>query len=307
MPHDVGRVNFSTLSTTGMSEMSLSRPMETCPSEIWHEIFAFACTDTGLTGRSLSLVSKRFHDISGPLKYQSIAITRWRQLISFSQTFSQLPDLQKKIKYLFIHCPYPFPDVEDDPSLVDPSTDVEDSDLDYAISESDSNSSLDSEFDGSLDYDEEREVLEDIEHIRALRTGLPPGNTRDDHSKDHKIQAVFDEATHALHAILNETSSTLNILMLYCTSFRPLRIHAILSGVVLPFLEEFHIHRCSILAQPMLDDLSTTALLPRLRFLVVSGDDLNNPEDLDIAIIAPTTVLPRIRFFVVSGDCNSDP
>jgi hypothetical protein len=268
----------------------MSRPMETCPSEIWHEIFAFACTDSGLTGRSLSLVSKPFHDISGPLKYQSIAITRWRQLIAFSQTFPQLPDLQKKIKYLFIHCPYPFLDVEDDPKLVDPSTDVEDSDSDYAISESDSD--LDSEFDGSLDYDEEREVSEDIEH---LRTGfLPPDNTRDDHSEDYKIQAVFDEATHALHAILNETSSTLNILTLYCTSFRPLQIHAILSGVVLPFLEEFHLYRCSILAQPMLDDLSTTALLPRLRFLVVSGDNLNNPEDLDIAIIAPN--LTHLRF-----------
>jgi hypothetical protein len=99
-----------------------------------HEIFAIACTDACLTGRSLSFVSKRFHDISGPLKYQSIAITRWRQLIAFSQTFSQLPDFQKKIKYLFIHCPYPFMDVEDDPRLADPfdstANDAEDSDSD---------------------------------------------------------------------------------------------------------------------------------------------------------------------------------
>ena len=155
--------------------------MDTCPNEIWHEIFAFACADAGSTGRPLSLVSKRFHDISWPLKYQSmIAITRWRQLIAFPQTFSRLPDLQKKIKRLFIHCPYPFLDVEDDPRLATMqqfslknipvlSTDVEDSDLDYSISESDSD--LDSEFDGSLDSDEELEVLEDIEYIQDIRRG----------------------------------------------------------------------------------------------------------------------------------------
>ena len=42
----------------------MSRPssMETCLIEVWHEIFAIACTDGGLTGRSLSLVSKHFHE-----------------------------------------------------------------------------------------------------------------------------------------------------------------------------------------------------------------------------------------------------
>lgn len=72
------------------------------------------CTDTGLSDRSLSLVSKQFNEISRSLKYQSIAITRWRQLNAFARTFSQLPDFQKKIKYL---CPYPFLDVEDNPRI----------------------------------------------------------------------------------------------------------------------------------------------------------------------------------------------
>ena len=274
--------------------------METCPIEIWHEIFAIACTDGGLTGRSLSLVSKHFHDISGPLKYQSIAITRWRQLIAFSQSFShwQLPDFQKKIKYLFIHCPYPFMDVEDDPKLADPFdiTDVEDSDSDYALSESDS--VLDSEFDGSLDSDEELGVLEDIEYLQAISKGsqLPEGNTRDDlsSSEDDKIQAVFDKAADALHTILNETSSTLHILTLYWTSFRPLQIHTILSGVVLPFLDELHLYRCSILEHSIHVDPSTTALLPRLRFLIVSGDCKSDPLDRDASIIAPN--LSHLRF-----------
>ena len=151
-----------------------------CPPEIWHEIFALACTDTGLTGRSLSLVSKEFNEISGPLKYQSIAITRWRQLIAFAQTFTQLPDVQKKIKYLFIHCPYPFLDVEDDPRIAserpfltgmvpfkkDPNSGEgawdSDSDSDYVSSESDSGSDSGSDSEsssGSLDSDERRELL----------------------------------------------------------------------------------------------------------------------------------------------------
>ena len=89
-----------------------------CPTEIWHEIFALACTDMGITGQSLSLVSKHFHVISQLFKYQSITITQWRQLIAFAQTFSQLLDDQKRIKYLYIHCPYPFLHVEDNPRLL---------------------------------------------------------------------------------------------------------------------------------------------------------------------------------------------
>ena len=277
----------------------MSRPTETCPSEIWHGIFALACTDTGLTGRSLSLVSRQFHDISEPLKYQSIAITRWRQLIAFSQIYPQLPELQKTIKYLFIHCPYPFLDAEDDPSLAESSSDAEILDSDYAISESDSD--LDSEFDGSLDSDENREVLEDINYFEALSSGfLPPENTRDDHSKDLKIQAFFDKATYAMHAILNEASSTLNILTLYWTSFRPLQIRAILSGVVLPFLDELHLYRCSVADSPIHLDPSNTALLPRLRYLFVAGDWKNKRLDSDTIIIAPN--LTHLRFTLFDDD-----
>jgi hypothetical protein len=73
----------------------------------------------GLTGHSLSLVSKQMRYLSGPFKGQSIAITQRRQLIAFAQILPQLPDFQKKIKYLFIHCPYPFLDVENNPRIAD--------------------------------------------------------------------------------------------------------------------------------------------------------------------------------------------
>jgi hypothetical protein len=54
----------------------------------------------------------------------------------------------------------------------------------------------DSEFEGSFDSEEEREILEDIEYLEADRDGLlpptPDGNTRDDILRDADIQAFFD-------------------------------------------------------------------------------------------------------------------
>ena len=300
--------------------------MELCPPEIWHEIFALACTDTGLTGRSLSLVSKQFHDISGPFKYQSLAITRWRQLIAFAQIFPQLPDIQKKIIYLFIHCPYPFLDVEDNPRIAserprldaleyfeedrrdnsrEPSDSDFDSDSDYEMdsesnsaseeqmvseSESDTNES-DREF-NEIDQDEEQEVLEDVQYLQGVRKGSLPteGKTRED-KLDYDIQAVFDEAIRALHAILNETSSTLKILTLYWTSFKPLPIHKILPP--LPFLDELHLFLCSIV-EATDDHPSTTVLFLRLRLFFKSGDRHHRSLSCNIAVIAPN--LTHFRF-----------
>ena len=86
------------------------------PVEIWHLIFSLACIDDGSTGRSLSLASKHFRKISAPLKYRSIAITHWSQIIAFSQIFCKLPASQKTTVSLFVHNPYPFWDVNGYPS-----------------------------------------------------------------------------------------------------------------------------------------------------------------------------------------------
>ena len=289
-----------------------------CPTEIWHKIFALACTDTGITGQSLSLVSKHFHIISQLFKYQSITITQWRQLIAFAQTFSQLLDDQKRIKYLYIQCPYPFLHVEDNPRLLNERSCSEnwprdasldggdcyseeedsDSDSDCLASESDSDldSDLESDLDGSVTSDEKREIFEDAKYLRAVgKDSLPvEGSTRDDNSNilDDNIQAVFDQTIQALHAILNETSSTLNILTLYWTSFRPLPIHHILPP--LPFLDELHLFRCCIVAEDVYDDGSTTTLFPRLRLLFISGDRYNRSLSRSIATIAPN--LTHLRF-----------
>jgi hypothetical protein len=86
------------------------------PAELWHIIFSLACVDDGSTGRSLSLVSTHFREMSAPFKYRTIAITHWSQIIAFSQVFCKLPAYQKKTVALFVHHPYPFLDVGDYPS-----------------------------------------------------------------------------------------------------------------------------------------------------------------------------------------------
>lgn len=57
--------------------------MDKVPPEIWMEIFTYACTDTGITGRSLSMVSRFFHEASRPVKLQNIAIHGHEQMIRF--------------------------------------------------------------------------------------------------------------------------------------------------------------------------------------------------------------------------------
>ena len=272
------------------------------PTEIWNEIFMLACTDTGITGRSLSLVSRRLHDISAPYKYQYLAITQWKQLVAFSKIFPNVPKFQRNIKYLYIHCPYPFLYVENNPRLaservclhmycdrgtIDDSPDS-DSDSDYVKSDSD----FDSESDGSLDSDEEREFSEDDAYMEFVHEGSLP--TEANARSDAKIQAVFDKALQALHAILNETCSTLNILTVYWTSFRPLQIHDILPP--LPLLDELHLFRCSVTDLDELGSLNpSTALFPRLRLFFMSCDKHSSGRPLVDHCVA--TVAPNLTHF----------
>jgi hypothetical protein len=212
------------------------------PAEIWHLIFSLACTDDGSTGRSLSLVSTYFRDISAPFKYRSIAIIHWSQIIAFCQFFCKLPASQKKTVSLFVHYPYLFLDVDGYPSPSSTGTDqtseqsqseddlessdgsalpecndgddviealdVEslfagNSDLesgsdrnysdDSSRDNSDSDSVWDSEFEKSFDSEEEREILEDVEYLKAVRDGrlTSDGNTRDDNLRDAIIYGTL--------------------------------------------------------------------------------------------------------------------
>ena len=149
----------------------------------------------------------------------------------------------------------------------------------------------DSEFEGSLDSEEEMEILEDFGYLKAIRYGrlTPDSNTRDDNLRDADIQAFFDNILQAFHAILNEISSTLQLLAVYWTSFRPLQMHELLPP--LPCLEELHINRSSILKRDIYEEPPTTVLFPELISLYISGD---NPRKLsfsdELARVAPNLI-----------------
>ena len=153
----------------------------------------------------------------------------------------------------------------------------------------------DSEFEGSFDSVKEREILEDVEYLDAVCDGqLPPdGNTRDDYLRDADIQTFFDNVLQAFHAVLNEISSTLQLLAVYWTSFKPLQIHELLPP--LPCLVELHLNRTSILKRDVYEEPPTTVLFPELMFIYISGD---NPRKLsssdELARVA--TNLSSLRF-----------
>ncbi|KAL7282657.1 hypothetical protein ACG7TL_004130 [Trametes sanguinea] len=52
--------------------------------EILQHIFAYACTDGGYTGYSLSLVSRYCHDVVRPLRFHNVALFNTRQIESFA-------------------------------------------------------------------------------------------------------------------------------------------------------------------------------------------------------------------------------
>jgi hypothetical protein len=155
----------------------------------------------------------------------------------------------------------------------------------------------DSEFEGSLDSEEERELLEDAYYLAAAHDKfLPPdGDTRDDTLRDAEIQMFFENILQAFHAILNETSSTLQILSVYWTSFKPLRMHELLPS--LPCLEELRMNQFSILGD-ICEELPITVLFPRLLFLYTSDGNRRKLSFLadELARIAPN--LTHLRFTI---------
>ena len=161
-----------------------------------------------------------------------------------------------------------------------------------------SGSVCDSELEGSFDSEEEREVLEDAEYLEAVRDGrlAPDGGTRDDNLRDAEIQAFFANVLQAFHAVLNEISSTLQLLAVYWTSFKPLQIHELLPP--LPCLKELHINRSSTLERHIHEEPPTTVLFPELKFLYISGD---NPRKLSLseqlARVAPNLISFRFSMY----------
>ncbi|KAI0661989.1 hypothetical protein C8Q70DRAFT_889637, partial [Cubamyces menziesii] len=83
--------------------------METCPVELQLLIFSFACTDDGSAGRSLSLVSRAFYQLSYPYQWSSLAIRGYPQAVAFAKLLYSLqptpfspPRVPRAIHNLFV-------------------------------------------------------------------------------------------------------------------------------------------------------------------------------------------------------------
>lgn len=73
-----------------------------CPPEVWHNILWFACTDTGFTGRSISLTSRFFHELSKSVKLRSVGLRGVVQIIDFLNVIERTPVVYRRVENLFI-------------------------------------------------------------------------------------------------------------------------------------------------------------------------------------------------------------
>nr|GAT60114.1 predicted protein [Mycena chlorophos] len=72
------------------------------PPELLEHIFSFACTDTGTTGRALSLVSRYVRDTSATNKLQSIALFGRVQILKFSNFLRSRDAEPARTRFLYI-------------------------------------------------------------------------------------------------------------------------------------------------------------------------------------------------------------
>ncbi|KAF7968394.1 hypothetical protein HWV62_30673 [Athelia sp. TMB] len=76
--------------------------MDRVPFEIWATISSHACTDSGSTGRNLSLVSRLIRDASAPVKLQSIAAHGTEQLVALHKLLLTTPAHLRRTRYLLL-------------------------------------------------------------------------------------------------------------------------------------------------------------------------------------------------------------
>ncbi|KAF9806957.1 hypothetical protein IEO21_08447 [Rhodonia placenta] len=81
--------------------------MDTIPPEIHALIFAFACSDDGTTGRSLSCVSRYMRAVSAPFRWQSLAVSGVNQARGFAAVLGAATrdvntTLRRPVHHLFL-------------------------------------------------------------------------------------------------------------------------------------------------------------------------------------------------------------
>ena len=77
--------------------------MDRCPVEIIDQIFALACVDEGRTSHALSLVSKHFHDIASPYRFQALSIHFIEDLVRILDVVSRRPPHMRRVKHLYLN------------------------------------------------------------------------------------------------------------------------------------------------------------------------------------------------------------
>ncbi|TFK21853.1 hypothetical protein FA15DRAFT_623344 [Coprinopsis marcescibilis] len=180
------------------------------PTELWLQICALACTDDGTTGRSLSMTSRFFHNVSKPFKYQSIAISRSRRLATLNIILSRLPKEHRVVKYLFVHCPHAFLDVSDDEGDEDYSDDSSEGSLGSEDTDESSEDKVTAEeWEGLLMEEQESINIDDGDVIMGEQT---PSKLR------QELEEVDNQVTDVLFSLLTTVAPTLQILSLYWVS-----------------------------------------------------------------------------------------
>ncbi|KZP20639.1 hypothetical protein FIBSPDRAFT_532572 [Athelia psychrophila] len=76
--------------------------MDRTPSEVCTRIYTYACTDSGFTGRSISLTSRQFHQECRPVRYQSIAVHGPQSIFALESSLKNVPAHLRRVRYLFI-------------------------------------------------------------------------------------------------------------------------------------------------------------------------------------------------------------
>jgi hypothetical protein len=77
--------------------------MDRIPYELLAMVFSLACLDDGTMGRSLSLVSKYIHQVSKPVKFQSIALRGHHQILAFRTLLCATPERYRNVCHLFAY------------------------------------------------------------------------------------------------------------------------------------------------------------------------------------------------------------
>ncbi|TFK35126.1 hypothetical protein BDQ12DRAFT_324382 [Crucibulum laeve] len=77
------------------------------PTETWIQIVSYACAESGLSGRALSLTCWALHDITEPEKLYSVALVNPKQILKFALFLEENPN-RRSVTHLFLASPNPY-------------------------------------------------------------------------------------------------------------------------------------------------------------------------------------------------------